>query len=166
MLSRLGRAMESSQARILRLIAVFKLLKAALLVATGIGILKLVHTDISSEVDLWVRRLDLDPGSHFVNLAIQRVTDVPPHKLRDLGIATFIYAGLFATEGVGLWLLKRWAEWFTVIATGSLVPLEAYELYRHPSVVKTVVLLLNIAVVAYLVFRVTHEHDKPGSQSR
>jgi uncharacterized membrane protein (DUF2068 family) len=98
----------------------------------------------------------MDPGSHFINHAIQRVTNIPPHRIKELGIGTFIYAALFLTEGIGLWLLKRWAEWFTVIATGSLIPIEGYEIYHHPSAIKVLVLLINIAIVVYLVYRIRH----------
>jgi uncharacterized membrane protein (DUF2068 family) len=90
------------------------------------------------------------------------VTNIPPNRIKELGIGTFIYAALFMTEGIGLWLLKRWAEWFTVIATGSLIPIESYEIYRHPSVIKVLVLLINIAVVVYLVYRIRHR--PPGSR--
>jgi uncharacterized membrane protein (DUF2068 family) len=71
---------------------------------------------------------------------------------------SFVYAGLFLTEGVGLWLVKRWAEWFSVIITTSLVPVEIYEIHRHPSAMKCLVLILNIAVVGYLLYRIRNEH--------
>jgi hypothetical protein len=64
------------------------------------------------------------------------------------------------TEGIGLWLEKRWAEWLTVIITSSLVPIEIYEIYRHPSPVKISVFLLNIAIVVYLVYRIRNSQHK------
>jgi uncharacterized membrane protein (DUF2068 family) len=146
--------MSSSDNRLIRLVAIFKLLKAATLIVTGIGILKLMHTDIAMEVDHWIARLGLDPGSHFVNQAVEKLTNLSPRKIRDLGIVSFIYAALFMTEGIGLWLLKRWAEWFTIITTASLLPFEVYELWRHPTAMKIVVLAINIAVVIYLVYRI------------
>lgn len=149
--------MNSSHSRLLRLIAVFKLLKAALLIAVGIGIFKLVHADISAEVERWVVRLGFDPGSRYVVEAIQRVTNIPPAKIRGLGIVTFVYAALFLTEGIGLWLLKRWAEWFTVIATGSLIPLELYEVFHRPSLVKVGVLIINVAIVVYLISEINRD---------
>ena len=152
-----------SDAALLRLIGIFKLVKAALLILTGIGLLKLVHLDPATELEHWILKLGLDPGSRFLNHAVERVTDIPPHRIKELGIGTFIYAGLFLTEGIGLCLLKRWAEWCTVIATGSLIPIEAYEIYRHPTPLKFLVLLVNLAIVAYLVYRIV---GKPAHQSR
>lgn len=149
--------MNLSHNALLRLIAVFKLLKAATLIATGIGVFKLIHADVGAVLQHWALTMHLDPGSRFVARAIQRGTDLSPHKIRELGIVSFIYAGLFLTEGIGLWLLKRWAEWFTVIITGSLVPFELYEIYRQPTAIKIVVALINIAVVVYLIYRIFEE---------
>lgn len=151
--------MNFSESGLLRLIAFFKLVKAALLIITGIALLKMKHVNPGAELEYWVTNLGLDPGSRFINHAIHKATEIPPHRIKELGIVTFIYAALFLTEGIGLWMLKRWAEWFTVVATGSLIPIECYEIYRHPSAVKIVVLLFNIAVVVYLVYRIRHEAD-------
>ena len=149
--------MQSSEIGLLRLIAFFKLVKAALLILTGIGLLKLVHLDPAAELEHWIIKLGLDPGSRLLNHAIERVTNIPPNRIKELGIGTFIYAALFLTEGIGLWMLKRWAEWFTVIATGSLIPIEAYEIYRHPTPLKFLVVLLNVAIVVYLAYRIVRK---------
>jgi uncharacterized membrane protein (DUF2068 family) len=71
-----------------------------------------------------------------------------------LSIGTFLYSAVFLTEGVGLALQKRWAEYVTILTTASLLPLEVYEIVKRFSVAKTVVLLINIAVVVYLVYEV------------
>ena len=141
----------------IRLVAVFKLLKAALLIVAGIGILKLMHTDVAGELYRWIVMLGLDPGSRYVNDAIQKVTDLSPDKIKELGLGSFLYAALFLTEGIGLWLLKHWAEWFTVISTSSLVPLE---IHRRPTAIRIIVLVINLAVVGYLLYRIRQEsHD-------
>ena len=152
--------MNFSDSKLFRLIAVFKLLKAAALILTGFGILKLVHKDVGTELEHWVAMLGFDPGRHLIARAIQRATNIPPHRIRELGIASFVYSALFLTEGIGLWMLKHWAEWFTVIITSSLVPVEALEIYRHPTAIKVLVLLVNLAVVAYLVHHIRQERDR------
>jgi uncharacterized membrane protein (DUF2068 family) len=156
--------MNSSNSGLIRLIAVFKLAKAALLIATGVGIMKLMHMDVAGELDHWIVRLGLDPGSHYVNAAMEKATRLSPEKIKELGLVSFVYAGLFLTEGVGLWMLKRWAEWFTVVITSSLVPVEVYEIHRHPSAVKVVVLVINIAVVGYLLYRIAKEPKRSSGE--
>jgi uncharacterized membrane protein (DUF2068 family) len=74
-----------------------------------------------------------------------------PNKFVAIGLVALAYAAIFATEGIGLWLQKYWAEWFTVIATGSLIPLEIYESINHFSWLKLAVLIANSLIVIYLV---------------
>ena len=149
--------MKSIDNRLIRLIALFKLLKAALLIAVGMSALHLVHKDVASVAEHLVTMFGLDPGNHYVGKALQKVADLTPNKIKGLGVVSFIYAGLFLTEGIGLWLVKRWGEWFSVIITSSLIPVEIYEIYRHPSAIKGLVLIINIAVVGYLLYRIRHE---------
>jgi uncharacterized membrane protein (DUF2068 family) len=151
--------MKPADNRLIRLIALFKLVKAALLIAVGFGALHLLHKDLASVLQHWIARLSLDPGNRFVDRGLQKAANLTPDKIKGLGIVSFIYAGLFLTEGIGLWLVKRWAEWFSVIITTSLIPVEIYEIYRHPSAIKCLVLIVNIAVVGYLLYRIRQERE-------
>ena len=152
--------MKASQTRVVRLIALFKLLKGALLIALGVAALKLLHTDIASLVEKWVAVLELDQNSRFVGRALSTAAALTPNRVRDLILGSFLYGGLFLTEGVGLWLLKRWAMWFTVIITGSFLPLEIYELARHPSAGKVEILTVNLVLAVYLARRI--RDGRPG----
>jgi uncharacterized membrane protein (DUF2068 family) len=154
--------MKSSDPRLIRLIAWFKLLKAVLLVAVGVGALKLLHTDVTSVLEQWARRLGLVPGSRLVGRVILNAATVTPNRIKDLGVGSFIYAGLFLTEGIGLWFMKRWAEWLTVIVTSSLVPVETYEIYRHPTPIKVLLLILNLVVVGFLLYRLRGQRSDIG----
>src|ERR1700716_1322619 len=149
--------MKSSDSGLIRVIAVFKLLKAVLMIAVGVGALKLLHKVVASILDHWVAMLGLDTGNQYIDRALEKAANLSPNKIKGLGIVSFIYAGLFLTEGIGLWLVKRWAEWFTVIITSSLVPVEVYEIYRRPTPIKILVIIINIAVVGYLLYRIRSE---------
>jgi uncharacterized membrane protein (DUF2068 family) len=152
-----GVSMNNSKSRLLRLIALFKFLKASILIVTGIGILKLMHNDVATTLDHWFAIMGLAPGNRFVNHALRGAANIPPNRLKDLGLGSFVYAALFLTEGIGLWMLKHWAEWFTIVITASLVPLEVWEIHRHPTIAKILALIINIAVVAYLLYRIRTE---------
>jgi uncharacterized membrane protein (DUF2068 family) len=56
-------------------------------------------------------------------------------------------------------LRKQWAENFTIITTSGLIPLELYEIAKHFTAVKVLVLAVNVAIVVYLVARVRHRRD-------
>ena len=146
--------MKSSENQLIRLIAAFKLLKAGLLIALGVGAFKVLHQDVAGVVEHWIDALKLDPGNHFVDAVLTKASNLTPAQVKKLGLGSFIYAGLFLTEGIGLWLLKRWAEWLTIIITSSLIPIEIYEIHRHLTWVKAVVLVVNVAIVIYLIYRI------------
>jgi uncharacterized membrane protein (DUF2068 family) len=144
----------SQSSPVLLLIGLFKLLKAVLLVIVGIGALRLLHKDVAGTVQHWTRLLRVDPDNRYIHALLVRILHVSPRQLAELSIGTFCYAGLFATEGVGLLLRKRWAEYFTIVTTGLLLPLEIYELVHRFTPAKLVVLLVNALIVWYLVRRV------------
>ena len=151
--------MKASHARLLRLIALLKFLKATSLIALSLGAFRLLHEDLGEVAEHWVERLGLDPGKHYVMSALAKVSRLTPIEIKKLGIVGLIYAALFLTEGIGLWLLRPWGEWVTVIISGSLVPVEIYEIYRHPSATKIGVVVINVAIVIYLIRRIREPEE-------
>jgi uncharacterized membrane protein (DUF2068 family) len=135
----------------LRLIAAFKLFKGLVLFAVGVGAVKLLHKDLAFEFERWADIFRVDPNNHYIHHLLERFLSLDDRKLRELSVGTFFYSALLLTEGTGLLLGRRWAEFFTIIATSSFIPLEVYELTKRVSWARLVVLLLNIVVVAYLV---------------
>jgi uncharacterized membrane protein (DUF2068 family) len=142
---------KSLHGRGLLLIAAFKLLKGFALLAVGIGALKLLHKDVAAVVEHWINIFQVDPHSRYIQLLLAKLSIVGDRRLKALSVGTFIYSAIFFTEGIGLALRKRWAEYFTIITTSSLLPIEIYELFKHASIGKGVALVINLAVVAYLV---------------
>jgi uncharacterized membrane protein (DUF2068 family) len=137
----------------LLLIALFKLFKGLLLVLAGIGAFSLIHKDAAAHVARWAAALRVDPDNHFIHGLLAKLGLMSDRQLEELSAGTFFYAALLLTEGIGLWLEKHWAEYFTIFVTGSLIPLEVYELCERFSATKVCVLLINVAVVVYLVVR-------------
>ena len=142
---------KTSRSRGLQLIAAFKLLKGFALLALGIGALKLVHKDVAALVEHWINVFQVDPHNHFIDKLLEKLAVLDDRRLKELSVGTFIYAAIFFTEGIGLVLRKRWAEYFTIITTASLLPIEIYELVKRASLGRGFALLINLAVVAYLV---------------
>jgi len=145
------RTSPATNSRVLLMIAVFKLFKGLVLFAVGIGAVKLLHKDLAFEVVRWADIFRVDPNNHYFRRLLEKFLTLDDRKLRELSVGTFFYSALLLTEGTGLMLRKRWAEYFTIIATSSFLPLEIYELTRRVSAARIIVLLLNVAVVVYLV---------------
>lgn len=125
-----------------------------MLIAVGIGAIKFLHKDIVTTVTHWTEVLRVDPENQLVHGVLVRILRVTPKQLKELSVGTFLYAGLFATEGLGLLLRRRWAEYFTIVTTGGLIPLEIFELSRHFTLTKLLVVLLNVLIFWYLIARV------------
>jgi uncharacterized membrane protein (DUF2068 family) len=86
-------------------------------------------------------------------------------------VALFAFgdAVLSAVEGLALRAQRWWAPWLVVIATGSLLPWEVWELINRPNWIRLTLFIINVAVVAYLLRGVVREHrqitavDGPGN---
>ncbi|HWD56561.1 MAG TPA: DUF2127 domain-containing protein [Acidimicrobiales bacterium] len=143
---------------VLRLIAFDRAIHVVVLSGLAIVLLTFAAHDKSLHQDydnLMSALAGSAPGAAQVRGVIGylgRAFKYSPAHLRVLALILFAYAALEATEAVGLWLNKRWAEYLTFVATTVLVPYEVYELTLSVSVFKVVTLVINLAVVIYLLF--------------
>ncbi len=111
----------------------------------GFGVIRLLHKDIADVLLKAVTALRFDPENRFVNVLLEKSALLSPDRLKEISFAIFLYAALDIIEGTGLVLEKVWAEYFTLILTGSFLPWEIYEIIRHVTVLKIVLTLLNLA---------------------
>ncbi len=153
-------AVSEKNDRVLRLIALLKLLEGLLILGMAVGVLKLLHHDVAAIVANWITAFRIDPHNEHIHLLLTKLGVLDDHRLKEISAGSFVYAALRLTEGTGLLFKKRWAEYFTAIATGLLIPLEIHELWVHGGLPRAAVLLVNVAVVWYLVamLRRTKQH--------
>ena len=137
---------------VLRLIALFRWLKAVALIGAALGTLHLLQPGATRILQEWAAQLP-SVGQY----AVAKLTTLPPKKIEELAIGLFVYAALFTIEGFGLWFRKRWGEWLTIVATTSFIPFEIYELAKRATAMRAALLAANIAIVIYLVWRRTRE---------
>jgi len=145
---------------ILALIAIFKLLKSLLLLAAGVAALEILRPEVSAGINNWAETVAFRIENDAAQRLLAWIAQLTPKRAAALGLAAFAYGALFAVEGVGLWLGKRWAEYLTVIATGSLIPFEIYEMARKLSAPRATALILNVAVVIYLIYKIRAKNGK------
>jgi uncharacterized membrane protein (DUF2068 family) len=138
--------------RALFAIAIFKWLKGAILLAVAAGAISLFHKDVQTHVEHWISACRIDPENRYIAAALEKLDLVHTRELKELSFLSAFYAAIFLTEGTGLALRKRWAEYLTIIATGLLVPVEVYELWKTASILKGALLFGNIAIVVFLVW--------------
>ena len=143
--------MKRSRNKGLLAIALFKWFKGALLVALSFGILKLLHRDLGVVVEGFANNLRVDPSNRYLGALLAKLSLLDDKKLEALTGLTFAYSALFLTEGTGLFFEKRWAEYLTIIATASFIPIELYELFKNSSAVRFLLLALNAGIVVFLI---------------
>jgi uncharacterized membrane protein (DUF2068 family) len=140
----------------IKVIIVERIVKAIVLIASAIGLLVAGRTGLLTGWANYAEdQLNLAAGnSLIVDLLLRVVVYIGNFNHTTLlAIGAIVYALLEGTEGVGLAMRRRWAEYLTVIATGLLIPYEAYEVIHKVTLFKVGALLLNVAVVGYLAYR-------------
>jgi uncharacterized membrane protein (DUF2068 family) len=157
---RVRRGNEVRSAFILRIFAIERFLRALVIAAAAFGVWRLSysHTSLEHEFDRAlpdVRRLYLDLGFNFsqsklVGL-VNHALELNSRTLGYLAIGLAAYAIIEIVEGIGLWLQKRWGEYFAMVATSIFLPYEVYDLTVKITALRLLTFLINLALVVYLV---------------
>jgi uncharacterized membrane protein (DUF2068 family) len=108
----------------------------------------------------------VDPGNHYLAELLAKAKLISNTSLEVISGLTFAYSVLFFIEGTGLFFEKRWAEYLTIIATSSLLPIEIYEVLKHPNLVKVFTLAANLAIVIVLIIIVRRQRRAPAEKKK
>jgi len=138
--------------RLLRLIALERIVRGVLLLAAGIYLLFHLNSDFGRLGERVMRAIELDPRRPFLHRIVVYLHHLHASEVRVAAVIALCYGLLELVEGTGLWLDQLWAEYLTVVATSLLIPLELYELAHHPTALKAAGLAVNVLIVAYLVY--------------
>jgi len=149
----------------LRGIALFELAKGALALAAVCGLLQLRHTDLHAAMDAFLLRRGIDPERHFTRLFIESVAQATHHHEAQIVGLALAYAAIRFAEGYGLWLGKRWAEWFAVISAGLYLPVEIWHFTHHPTLLTASIILINTAVILYLANLLARQRAKHAANA-
>ena len=141
-------------------IAIFKILKGIFFLLLATAALRLWSHDFNEVAHHWMRLLGIKQESRSINEALEQYAPMLDSWRRLICPLLTFYAAVFFTEGGGLLLRKHWAEWLTIIVTASLIPLEIYELYSHANWIKAAALLVNCAIVWFLVLHLRRQTAK------
>ncbi|MEP7077192.1 MAG: DUF2127 domain-containing protein [Acidobacteriota bacterium] len=141
----------------IHLISLEKTIKATILIFVGLKLLSLFGQDVHAWAADFVTRHGIDIGNRYVQMMLEKLTGVGNSQIVTWSVVAFFYSGILIVEAVGLWLQKRWAEYFTAISTALLLPIEIYEIYERVTWVRIGALAINIFIVWYLFTRLGDE---------
>jgi uncharacterized membrane protein (DUF2068 family) len=139
--------------RLLPWIAAERAFRAVVLAAVGILLLSRPHANWATEVTHLAQRAGLNPNGNWPRKVIERLRKLHANEDVVFGIIALAYGALEGAEAYGLWRRRRWGEWLTVIATSLLLVPEVWELTKSTTLLKVGALLVNLTVVAYLLWR-------------
>src|SRR5947208_1892039 len=155
---------EPRRHRYLKLIALFKIGKGALLLLAGASLLFLnTRGRWMDALSNWTADEILLEHSRTVAWLLHKLQAVlADGAVQATGFLALFYAAVLFTEGIGVYMQQRWAELLMIFATASLIPIELRHLWHRPGFVGAVILVANCFIVWFL-YRVL-KREKPEAQ--
>jgi uncharacterized membrane protein (DUF2068 family) len=154
------RGKDLRSAVILRLFAIERYLRALVFAAAAFGVWRFEYAraSIDATVDreypavrTLLRQLGYDVDHSKLVGLFQRALTLSPATINLIAAALAAYAVIEAIEGTGLWLAKRWGEYFAMVVTSLGLPYEIYDLANKVTATRVVFFVINLALVLYLV---------------
>jgi uncharacterized membrane protein (DUF2068 family) len=140
----------TKKALALRTVAMFEAAKGLIVLALGLGLLRLVHKNLDAFAEQVIHFLRVSPSGRLSNLFVSAAGRASDKSLWALAAAALIYAIVRFAEAYGLWHDREWAEWFALLSGSMYLPWEVYSILRHPHLIKWIVLSVNLVIVLYM----------------
>jgi uncharacterized membrane protein (DUF2068 family) len=158
----------SRQLKALWAVASVEFLKGLVVLLAGFGVLSLVHRDAWDVAESFLEWLHISPETHYAQVFLNLADQVTDTKVWAVAIGALAYSTLRFAESYGLWRERPWAEWLAMISGAIYLPFEIFELVRRPDWIRLAILLVNLAVVLYMVFLRTQARERataPAAES-
>lgn len=152
-----------NRVRYLKVIAVFKIFKGVLLLILGFSLIFLnARTTWLDGISDWADDEILLSHSRAMTWLLNQLQEaLSSGHLRATGLLALFYSGVLFTEGIGVYLQKRWAEMLMVCATAALIPIEIRHIWHHPSLAGFIILGANCFIVWFLYRVLKRERPHP-----
>ena len=145
------------QAIIVRTLAVERLFRAVVIVLAAYAVWKFrgargaIQATLDRDLPIF-RAAGFKVDQMTIVHELEKALAAKPSTLALVTLMLAAYALLEVVEGVGLWLLKRWGEYFAVVATSVFLPLEIHDLAKGITMTRVVTFTINVAAVIYLLY--------------
>jgi uncharacterized membrane protein (DUF2068 family) len=149
----------------LRVVSIFEAIKGLLVLLAGCGVLAFIHRDLHLAAEQLVRHFHLNPASRYPRIFLDLADHVSDAQLWLMALSALLYSAVRFVEAYGLWLQRKWAEWFGLLTGGIYVPIELLELIRKITWPRVTVLSVNAAIVAYLAY-ILYQSRRESKQVR
>lgn len=141
------------QHHLLRTIAIYQVIKGLAAMIASLSLLNMTHQNMRQLITRLIKYFHLDLDAHYFKTLFDYTDLLNNDDLHTLVFMAFVYALIRFTEGYGLWKCRTWAEWLAAISGAIYLPIEISHLIKHVSIINIAVLATNVAVVAYMIYR-------------
>jgi uncharacterized membrane protein (DUF2068 family) len=135
-----------------RAVASVEFAKGVIVVLAGLGAFSMRHRDIWGIAESFLEFFHVNPYHRYVGVFIDLVSRVSDVRLWKIAVVAGLYVVLRFVEAYGLWYALPWAEWMAAITGAIYIPFEAVDFFRRPSWFRLCVIVVNAAVVLYMLY--------------
>ena len=152
----------------IRAVGLFEAAKGALVLLVGFGLFSLVHHDVQRAAERLVAHAHLNPAARYPRIFLDLANQVTDGRLMLLAAGAVAYASARFVEAYGLWLERRWAEWFAALSGAIYIPFELVELHQRVTLLSLGALVLNVAIVGFMTCGLLHSRrrNRPDAVQR
>ena len=136
----------------IRTVAAIEAAKGLVVLLTGFGLFALVHRDVQQLAETLVTHAHLNPAAHTPRIFLEFAGKLDDAHLMQLAAAALAYAAVRLVEAYGLWHGRTWGEAFAAASGAVYLPFECRELFHRPGVLSACLVLVNLAVVGFMVY--------------
>jgi uncharacterized membrane protein (DUF2068 family) len=133
----------------LRTIAAMEFAKGVAVLAAAVSLYWVDPTDV---VGSFLDFLHISPDHHLAQVLLRSADSLSNASLKSIILFACLYSGLRFAESFGLWRARAWAEWVALVSGAIYLPFEVYKLAHKVSLLHISILLINLAVVAFMFY--------------
>jgi uncharacterized membrane protein (DUF2068 family) len=141
-----------AETEVIRAIATVELIKGLVVLLAGFGALSLIHRDVWDVAVSFLHLLHIKHRYHYADVFLRVAQDVTDRELVLVAVAAALYSTLRFVEAYGLWKKRGWAEWFAAASGALYLPFEINELFRRITILGLGLLVVNLAIVIYMLY--------------
>lgn len=133
-----------------RTVASFEFTKGFVVLLAGLGVFSMRHKDIWGVAETFLEFIHANPHHHFVGIFIDLVYQLSDMRLWKIAVIASVYVLLRFIEAYGLWYIRPWAEWMAIASGSIYIPFEIEDVLRKPDAIRILILVINVAIVLYM----------------
>lgn len=133
----------------LRTVATMEFAKGVAVLVAAISLYWVDPTDV---LGAFIDFLHISPDHHIVQMLLRSADSLSNASMWSVILVACVYSALRFTEAFGLWRARPWAEWIALVSGALYIPFEVMKLAHRVSWFHVSILLINLAVVAYMFY--------------